>query len=166
MSDFKDDDKLQYQILQLLPSGVGVYDVTENEVRKEYLNDGYFQMIDAIKDERHQYDGNKTVFAIHKDDIPDLLKEARQSIAEHRLFQYKFRVLSGDGSYRWIAISASHVPIDDKTERFYAAYYDIDELIRTQEKLRSNEIMFNDLLKYSEVTHLLIIRISTDMKYW
>lgn len=153
MNDFNRDDKLQYKILQLLPSGVGVYDVTGNEVRKEYLNDGYYQMIGATREKRHQYDGTKTVFAVHKDDAPGLIEEAHLSITQHRMFQYRFRILTGEGSYKWIAISANHTPVSDKTERFYAAYYDIDEMVRAEEKLRSDDIMFSDLLKYSDITH-------------
>mgnify|MGYP001207976342 CR=1 FL=1 len=144
---------LRNKLLQLIPSGVGVYDVTETAVRKEYLNDGYYQMIGARRDERGQFDGTNTVNAIHPDDVRGLLAEARASIRERRMFSYRFRVLAGGGDYMWVAIRANHITLDDKTERFYAAYYDIDELMRTQEQLRENELMFRSLLKYSENVH-------------
>ena len=152
----EDNDKtglLRNQLLQLIPSGVGVYDVTDGVVRKEYLNDGYYQMIDAKREERGQFDGTSTVNAAHREDMAGILAEAKASIREKRMFQYRFRVLDGSGGYRWLAIRANHVPLSDRTERFYAAYFDIDELVRTQEKLRENELLFSDLLRYSEIVH-------------
>ena len=155
MNDTDATGSLRNKLLQLIPSGVGVYDVTDSCVRKEYLNDGYYQMIGARRDERGQFDGTNTVNAIHPDDVKGLVDEARASIRERRMFSYRFRVLTGGGGYMWVAIRANHIPLDDKTERFYAAYYDIDELMRTQEQLRENELMFNSLLKYSENVHFI-----------
>ena len=147
------NDISRNQLLQLIPSGVGVYDVTGNEVRKEYLNDGYYQMINAIRNERGQYDGTKTVNAIYHKDLPGLLEETKTSIRENRMMEYTFRIVDGEGNYKWIAIQANHVPVSDKTERFYASYYNVDELIRTRDKLKANEIVFNDILKYSDILH-------------
>ena len=148
-----DNGALRNQLLQLIPSGVGVYDVKGDTVRKEYLNDGYFQMIGAMRKDRHQFDGTDTINAVMPEDLAGLLAEAHASIRESRMLEYRFRLLDGQGGYSWVAIRANHVPIDAETERFYAAYYDIDELIRTQEKLRDNELQLGDLLRYSEILH-------------
>ncbi len=148
-------DDMQYKVLQLIPSGVGVYDVTGTTVRKVYLNDGYYQMISANKDKRHQYDGTSTVNAVHSEDISGLIEEAKASIAEKRMLEYSFRVLTGDGGFRWIAIRANHIPVENGTERFFAAYYDIDELVRTRDKLRENDIIINDALIYSDIIHFI-----------
>ena len=153
MDDKDAAGQLRNRLLQLIPSGVGVYDVTGGVVHKEYLNDGYYQMIDDRRENRGCYDGTDTINAMHADDLPGLMAEVRACIREQRMLSYRLRILDGGGSYRWVAIRANHVPLDDRTERFYAAYYDIDELVRTQEKLRENELLFNDLLRYSEITH-------------
>ena len=148
-----DTGEFRNQLLQLIPSGVGVYDVTGSTVKKEYLNDGYFQMIGAGRDVRHQYDGTNTVNAIHKDDISGLLAETKAAMQENRMLEYRLRILDGNGSYKWFAIRANHVPVNADTERFYASYYDIDNLVRTQETIRSNKLMINDMLKYSDIVH-------------
>jgi len=155
MEDQEENRLLRNQLLQLIPSGVGVYDVGANTVRKEYLNDGYYQMIGAVRDERHQYDGTSTINAVAPEDLPGLLDEVRAAIREKRMLEYSFRVLSGAEGYRWIAIRANHVPVGGGIERFYAAYYDIDELVRTRDRLRASELLFSDFLTYSGVVHFL-----------
>jgi len=155
MTEHSDESSLRNQILQLIPSGVGVYDVSGNTVRKEYLNDGYYQMIGASRRKRNRYDGENTVFAIYEDDLPGLMKEVRACMKENRMLEYSFRVLNGDGDYQWLAIRANHVPVNKETERFYAAYYDIDELVRAQNELKTNEMLLNDFLKYSDNLHFI-----------
>ena len=155
MEQRMDPRHLQDDVLQMIPSGVGVYDVTDQTINKVYLNDGYYQMIGARREDRHKYDGTNTIDAIIPEDLPGLIAEAKASILEHRMFRYRFRVLDGDGKDRWIAIRANHVPLSDTTERFFAAYYDIDVLMRTQEKLHENEVLFRETLKYSGTTHFI-----------
>ena len=146
---------LQSELIEHIPSGAGIYDVTGSSVNKIYLNDGYYQMIRSDRSKRRQYDGTATVNAIAPEDLPGLLREAHAAILEGRPFHYRFRVLDGMGGLRWIAILANHIPVSETTERFYAVYYDIDELIRTQEKLRDNELLFTETLKYSGTTHFI-----------
>ncbi len=45
------------------------------------------------------------------------------------------------GTYRWIGIRVNHEPLNKTTERFYAAYYDVDEYVQGKKKL--TEILDN-----------------------
>ena len=55
MENNLDQDKLLKQLYQLIPSGVGIYDVSENAINMVYLNDGYYQMIGASREQRLQF---------------------------------------------------------------------------------------------------------------
>lgn len=147
------EELLLKEILNAIPSGVGVYDVTGDVVKKIYLNDGYYAMIGGDREKRHQYDGTATMNAIFKEDTKGLVKELMASIRENKLFSYTFRVIDGRGSNKWIAIAASHAPLNAETERFFASYYDVDELVREHEKLSDEEKMLNDSLRYSDIIH-------------
>ncbi|MEA5050007.1 MAG: ATP-binding protein [Oscillospiraceae bacterium] len=155
MPHLQETDADRNKLLELIPSGVGIFDVCGGVVRMEYINDGYYQMIRADRKSRGLFTGVGTINAIFDEDRPGLLAEAQSAISEKRLFHYSFRILGGDGVYRWIAIQANHVPLNDTTERFYAAYYDIDELMRAQEKLQANDLAMRDILTYSETTHFI-----------
>ncbi len=137
MSDRNGPESLEQELIRALPTGMGIFDVTGDAVERKYNNDGYYQMIGARREDRRQFFGTTTVEAIHPDDRAGLLAEARAAVRERRLFQYRFRVLSGSGKYEWISIRANHVPLSDRTERFYAAYYNIDALIGREQELKT-----------------------------
>lgn len=149
------DLEINEEMLEQIPTGVGVYDVTDSSVRKIYLNEGYYQMIGASRDDRHMYDDINTVNAVAPSDASGLVAEAQRAIREQRPLDYRFRIKDGSGKYRWIAISANHKPVGNGTERFFAAYYDIDELVRTQEQLKEKEMLLTETLKYSGTTHFI-----------
>ena len=155
MNDLFSGNIAQQALLSLIPSGVGVFELTGDIVKTEFLNDGYYQMLGDRRDSRKQFSGTGTLGAVHPDDTPGLLAEAHASIREHRLFTYTFRVLDGSGDYRWVSIHANHIPVSDSTERFYASYSDIDELVRTRDKLQTNEILYSDIFTYSEISHFI-----------
>lgn len=148
-----DGSDYRNQILELIPSGVGIFDVRDNVVNMVFVNDGYYQMIKSAKDDRLAFEGTGTINAIHPFDRAGLLEEEKASVLEKRMFQYKFRIFCGDGIYRWIAIRANHYTQKDGSERFYASYYDIDSLINTQKSLHDNEVLFHDFLLHSDSLH-------------
>ena len=138
------------KILDLIPSGVGVYDVTDATISMVYLNDGYYQMIGA---DRRQFEGTNAVMSLHPDDLPGLMREVEASVREGRPLQYRYRCSLRNGEFRWLFIRANHVPLNSRTERFYASYYDIDDMVRTQEKLQEREMLISETMKYSGTAH-------------
>ena len=125
------------ELFENMPTGIGVFDVTGNVIEMKYLNDGYYRMIHADRGTRKIYAGTNTVLAIHPDDRAGLLQEAHDSIEGRRMFQCRFRVLSGADTYSWIGIRANHTPLSSTTERFYAVYYDVNTYMDMQQKLNS-----------------------------
>ncbi|MCI2068209.1 MAG: ATP-binding protein [Bacilli bacterium] len=147
------DADYRNKILELIPSGVGIFDVKDGVVNMVFINDGYYQMIKSTRDNRIVFEGKSTINAIHPSDRAGLLEEEKASVLEKRMFQYKFRIMCGDGVYRWIAIRANHYTQKDQSERFFASYYDIDSLINTQKKLHDSEVLFHDFLLHSDSVH-------------
>lgn len=155
MKNNMDQDELLKQLYRLIPSGAGIYDVTGNSINMVYLNDGYYQMIGVSREQRRRFEGKNAADVLHPDDRPGLLAEAEASIREKRPFEYKYRALITEGQYRWFFIRANHVRLNATSERFFAAYYDINELMRTQEKLKENELILEETIKHSGTTHFI-----------
>ena len=148
------DEQLRNKLLQMIPSGVGVFDLTDGVIHVEYLNDGYYQMIHASRTQRTHFQGVSFIEAVYEDDREGLLHTVQASLTQKRqIVHYRCRVLTGNGTYMWLAVRANHEQLDEHTERFFTSYYDIDELIRTQDKLRYNEILLNEFVKFSDVFH-------------
>jgi signal transduction histidine kinase/ActR/RegA family two-component response regulator len=133
--------------LNSIPSGVGIYDVTGDHIEMKYLNDGYYQMIDAGRDSRSRFFGSNVSAAIHPDDLKKILDEAHASVRENRMFGMRFRVLDGNDSYIWIGIRANHISLGPDTERFFAAYYNVDAYISRQLMLETRGEELSSLLE-------------------
>jgi signal transduction histidine kinase/ActR/RegA family two-component response regulator len=153
MQDINTEKQFRNLVLEEVPSGIGVYDITSTTVRKEYLNNGYFQMLGADREKRHQYDGTNTIDAVHPDDLKPLLSQVRAAIREARPLHCRVRLLDGNNNYHWVELAANHSPLDENTERFYVAYYDIDELVKTQTKLENNKLIIQEALRQSDTIH-------------
>ena len=148
-----DDNRLWNQLLELIPTGVGVFDFADQKICMEYLNDGYYQMIHATRKQRAVFWGTGVIDAIYQDDVKGLMEEVRAAIAEERMLQYRFRLLTGMGNYMWVAIRANHIKKDDGDVRFFVAYYDMDEVIHMQEKMQDCEILQREFVRYSEALY-------------
>lgn len=127
--------EIEFEALDEIPAGVGVFDVADSTITMKYLNDGFYRMIRARREDRARFFEKGTINSVYPEDRAGLLSEALQSIKEHRTFDCRFRNLDGEGRYIWIGIRASHKPLDEKTERFYASYYDVDQYVSEREKL-------------------------------
>ncbi len=121
--------EIEFEALDEIPAGVGVFDVADSTITMKYLNDGFYRMIRARREDRARFFEKGTINSVYPEDRAGLLSEALQSIKEHRTFDCRFRNLDGEGRYIWIGIRASHKPLDEKTERFYASYYDVDQYV-------------------------------------
>ena len=128
---------LELEAMDAIPSGVGVFDVTDSVINLKYLNDGFYRMIGARREDRTKFFGEGTINSVHPDDRAGLISEVRNAIREKRAFDYNFRNLDGNGEYIWIGIRAAHKPIGAHTERFYASYHDVDQYVSERNELRA-----------------------------
>lgn len=133
--------------LNSIPSGVGIYDVTGDNIEMKYLNDGYYQMIGAGRDTRGRFFGSNVAAAIHPDDLNKILDEAHLSVRENRMFGMRFRILDGNDTYIWIGIRANHISLSPDTERFFASYYNVDAYISRQLMLETRGEELSSLLE-------------------
>lgn len=155
MDKNKKIDISRNQLLQLIPSGVGIYDFDGKTIRNEYLNDGYFRMIKSTRKDREKYGKDKVANAIHEKDLMKLIEDGKKAIGNDDIVETTIRVLNGENQYQWLSLKASHVSIGNGIERFYVSYYDVDELIKAQSRLVETEEVFNDIRLYSDISYFI-----------
>ena len=148
MEDDRTSDltSMKLEMLNQIPSGVGIYDMTGSVVDMRFVNDGFYKMIGEKREDRTQYYSTGTIMSVHPDDRPGMLKEGYAAIREKRLFEYRFRNIKNDGSYIWIGIRASHKALNEKTERFYASYYNVDNYIAEKKELEAHSSNLDEML--------------------
>jgi signal transduction histidine kinase/CheY-like chemotaxis protein/PAS domain-containing protein len=138
--------EIEFEALDEIPSGVGVFDVTDSVITMKYLNDGFYRMIGARREDRTRFFDKGTINSVYPEDRKGILAEALLSVQEHRIFDCRFRNLDGSGKYIWIGIRASHKPVDEKTERFFASYYNVDQYVNEHEKLSAYSQRLDSIL--------------------
>jgi len=138
---------------ELIPAGIGVFDYTDGAVSFNYLNNGFYQIIGADRETFSTYEGIGVINASFIEDRPEILHAVEKAVLEKSQLRCRFRLLNASGRYRWVELVANHVKQNDRTERFYAFFYDIDELLQTQNELQEKELIFRDILKYSDILH-------------
>ena len=136
-----------------IPSGIGVFDYADGTLCLNYLNNGFYQMIGVSREEYAGFAGANVLEAVFAEDRPVLLGEISAAVRENRQLRCRFRLPDGAGHSHWVEVVGNHVPLTDRTERFYVAYYDVDELIRAQTELQEKELVFRDILTYSDILH-------------
>jgi signal transduction histidine kinase/PAS domain-containing protein/ActR/RegA family two-component response regulator len=146
MQDLSNEAAMELDALNEIPSGVGIFDLKDSVIEMKFLNDGFYRMIGARREDRARFFSKGTINSVHPDDRPGLLKEAGDSIAEKRRFEYRFRNLNGAGEYMWIGIRARHKKLDENTERFFASYYNVDKYVSEASRLEAYSSNLDDIL--------------------
>lgn len=147
LEDWNEPGTLEKEAIQEIASGIGVFDLTGSVIVMRYLNDGFYRMIGAKRESRAQFLADRTILPVHPDDRSGLLAEALASIREKRDFSYQFRNLDGDGAYLWIGIRATHKPLAEGTERFYASYYNVDPFVSERDALKAYQDQMEKILR-------------------
>lgn len=126
------DSMLKYW--ESAPTAMGIYEYTPEGVKVVYLNDRYYKMIGSSKEDREIYQ-NSALSAIYPEDAAQLYAAVKKSVAEGGEIDIRVRILMGSGSYGWFGLRATHTSNGDGTYRFYVVFFDITELIETEEEL-------------------------------
>jgi hypothetical protein len=72
--------ELELEAMNEILSGIGVFDITGSVIKMEYLNDGFYRMIGARREDRAQIFAEGTIQSVHPDDREGLLSEAKSCI--------------------------------------------------------------------------------------
>jgi PAS domain S-box-containing protein len=93
--------------------------------------------------------------AIHPEDREQVEKVWKESVANRRLYEIRYRVLRADGEYRWT--EARGVPIfnpDGSLREWMGANTDITEAVRAEEVLKLSEERLRFFDRLNETTRL------------
>ena len=133
------------------PTGLGTLLVQNGKIRIDYLNDGFFAMLETQREPRQSLmAGDASMIYVHADDRHGLVEEILQAAADNLIAEYTFRLRWPDGAYRWMSIRAvAGEHLSDGSVRFYAAFHNVDELVRTQRELRESENSLTAAIEHS-----------------
>ena len=119
-------------LLDDIPGGIGLYELTPNHINQLYLNNGYFRMLGATKLENDDYDSLDYPKLIHPDDIATLLKTAKKLHQNEKLIDLTFRILNFKQQYLWVRLIGKVSVIEKDKKVIYCSFFDVDTQMKNQ----------------------------------
>jgi len=143
-----------FSLLQEIPMGISIIELNGKATNMLFINDGYYEMIGATREERSQFLGTGALNSVSEEDRPGVYQEMEDCLREDRPLRYIYRMVNPGGDEKWLSIRGNHIKLSEGVYIFYIAYYDIDELVRAQTQIAENAAMLRDTMENS------------DMQYW
>ena len=101
-------------LLNLVPVGIGIYEITKDNIRQLYMNDSYYRMIGEERETREKMRDNFLRW-VFPEDLTSVSTLAERCLAGSQQEFIDHRIMCGDGLYRWFHLIASVVKRDRKS---------------------------------------------------
>lgn len=116
-------------LIENVPSGIGIFQLVDNKLKLTYINAGYYNMLGADRILRYEMIGYNEQEAVHINDMPQL-QEYLDAVINDKLeaFTCEYRVLRGDNqTYMWIMLNAKAVFAENGDIIVYCVFSDSNE---------------------------------------
>ncbi|MDD3369791.1 MAG: PAS domain-containing protein [Lachnospiraceae bacterium] len=145
------------KLIDEVPTGIGIYEIRKGQLTLSYMNDAYYEMLGATREERAEYRGIDTIKAVHPEDL-EILHAAIRSLEKGKnRANVRYRVKVRENKWLWWNLTASVVERKEDFLKVYVAFSDCTEMINEQkekeqkyeEQLRLKDVMSKDALAVS-----------------
>ncbi len=139
------------EIVERVPGGIGIYELTENKAVRVFLNDGYYKLVGGSRDQYNGANDNNDIFTeVHPDDLDGCKNVVSELINGKNHIDFSYRVKNINGEYVWIKISANVVVTSDNKRILYCSFVSVDAEkkaeILYQKLIEDNNRLENDNL--------------------
>ncbi len=136
------------QLLDKVPGGIGIYEITRDSISLDYMNDAYVNIVEQGSHETLQYTGDVTVSAVYKKDL-HIIEEAAQRIRDGENYvDIHYRACTQSGKFAWIRMIGSVVERRADKAIMYACFSNFNEVMDTQKKLVAEQRLSQQRYEY------------------
>lgn len=125
----------QEELLNLVPMGIGICEIDHGELKQVYMNDSYYRMIGDRREGRAETEQSNPLALMHRDDLEGIRSSVLWCVGGCNAFTIDYRILCGDGGYRWFRLAASVVKRENDRITLYCGYANIDDAITARKAL-------------------------------
>lgn len=138
-------DKIQQkrfsELLNSVPSGIGIYEVRNNEFNSVYLNDYFFNMIRSSREAHEKLIAGDYIKNVHPDDVMTVRNAIRLLIEGMDKYAFSYRQLCGDGKYIWLSLAVAVISRSKTAITAYCSYTDFTEVMQNRHVLEKTNII-------------------------
>ena len=128
----------QFDLVNRVPGGVGIYIIRGKLPERVFLNDGYFRMMGVTREEREKYTGQDTIKAIHPEDRSIVLNSMAEAVTEDGYVQCVVRMMLDSGDFHWLQLTGQIVDRKDGSQLFYVTFALIDTQMKVMDAYRNH----------------------------
>ena len=138
-------------LIDHVPGGVGIYEATAGEVSLKYMNDGYYSMMEARRDDRLDYMGSNAIIPILPEDRKLIFSSIKKIFAGEQSFDFTARILNGKGKYIWVHCTGIAVNKSEEKATIYCSFSNVDAIMKLQNDLQYSRTMLSAAIKAADV---------------
>lgn len=143
VSDVTVINKIEEELLNRIPSGVGIFEIVGDKSYLLYMNDKYYKMIGVPRQKRTAKTHAEFMNVIFQEDHEQTSATIERLKAGSDEARIRLRVLCGDGNYHWFRLDVSVFERNEDHLLLYCNYVDNEEIMNIRSELESA----NDTLK-------------------
>ncbi len=140
-------------LLNQIPVGIGIYEVSKQEIKQIYMSDGFYQMLHVSKEKHKAIIGNTFLRGVYPDDLGQIEFLTGRLLAGSNSGAAEFRNLCYDDIYLWVRLVANVVKRSDDSITVYCVYEDISEEVVARENLKKMNVMLQRQYEIEQKKH-------------
>ena len=140
------------KLLDDIPGGIGLYELTPKHINQLYLNNGYFRMLGFNELQPDDYNSMDYQKLIHPDDIPMMLKAAKSLHQGKKKVDLTFRILNFNQQYLWIRLIGKVSTIEKDKKVIYCSFFDVDMQMKNQLDLDKEQAVLHLAMKAAKMS--------------
>lgn len=136
-------------IIDLVPGGIGIYEIRQGIPYLIYINDAYYRMLGFEPGERKKYLGVENVKAVYPKDLPEIMSGIDKMEKGSDSMDVSYRTKNKDGKLFWVRMVCSVVERMEGVLTVYCSFLDNNEQ-KTKERRYEEQVSMKRVLASSE----------------
>ena len=150
LREAKREEQRLAALIENIPAGIGIYVFEDGVLKSGYLNQGYYNMLGVDKEKR-MAERKEFLQFVHPDDLSAVLAEIQKDVMEERDYEGVFRLLDGNGQYRWVNMRIRLVEKEGNCRIYYGAFHDNDSFVKAHQALHESQEMMRAAIEHSDL---------------
>lgn len=138
-------------LLNYVPSGIGIFEVSGNNLSINYINDGYYRMLGAEREERFDIIQKETLSLVLPEDRHIIYDAVRKITEGSKFIDIAYRTYAKDNNIMWVRLIGYAAKSEKEKIIVYCSFSDVSTLLKTQNELESSRTMLNSALNIAKV---------------
>lgn len=140
------------KLLDDIPGGIGLYELTAKHINQLYLNKGYFRMLEVTNEELDDYNSLDYERIIHPDDVQMLLQTAKKLHQGQKSLDLTFRILNFKQKYLWVRLIGKVSNLAKDKRVIYCSFVDVDMQMKNQLDLDKEQAVLHLAMKVAKMS--------------